>query len=185
MDRHAIGLIDSGVGGFTVLKELQIAFPNEDFIYFGDSKNMPYGEKTNAEIISLVNSGIRFLLNKDVKLIILACNTASSQAGSEALTTSSREAVPAGVSSSPNRPIVASRFTASAISNIPAPQMMPLLIDQNRNTRSLDDLTAVRKRTMESAPTMPSEMTRLDCMARMIPAVTTEISASEMWKSLS
>ncbi len=78
MDNRAIGLIDSGVGGFTVLKELQNYFPNENFIYFGDSKNMPYGEKSNEDIIKLVNNGIEFLIQKEVKFIILACNTASS-----------------------------------------------------------------------------------------------------------
>lgn len=78
MDNRPIGLIDSGIGGFTVLKELQLNFPKEDFIYFGDSKNMPYGEKTNEEIVELVNKDIDFLINKGVKIIILACNTASS-----------------------------------------------------------------------------------------------------------
>lgn len=78
MKRRPIGLIDSGVGGFTVLKVLENCFPEEDFIYFGDSKNMPYGEKTNEEIIRLVDQDIAFLEEKGVKLIILACNTASS-----------------------------------------------------------------------------------------------------------
>lgn len=78
MKNQPIGLIDSGVGGFTVLKVLQKEFPNEDFIYFGDSKNMPYGEKTNDEIIQLVNEDIRFLEEKGAKVIVLACNTASS-----------------------------------------------------------------------------------------------------------
>ncbi len=76
----AIGLIDSGIGGFTVLKELQNYFPNENFIYLGDSANMPYGERTNEEIIKLVNEDIKFLEDRDVKFIVLACNTASSLA---------------------------------------------------------------------------------------------------------
>lgn len=78
MDKRSIGLIDSGIGGFTVLKELQNSLNNEDFLYFGDSKNMPYGEKSNEEIINLVNSDIAYLEEQNVKAIVLACNTASS-----------------------------------------------------------------------------------------------------------
>ncbi|MGI6109481.1 MAG: glutamate racemase [Eubacteriaceae bacterium] len=78
MDNRPIGVLDSGVGGFTVLRELQGYLPDEPTIYLGDSKRMPYGEKTNEEIIECVNSDIRFLEEKNVKLILLACNTASS-----------------------------------------------------------------------------------------------------------
>lgn len=78
MNNRSIGLIDSGVGGFTVLKVLQDNFPDEDIIYYGDSKNMPYGEKSNEEIIELVNQDIKFLEDQGVKIIVLACNTASS-----------------------------------------------------------------------------------------------------------
>jgi glutamate racemase len=73
-----IGLIDSGVGGFTVLKELQHRLPNENYIYFGDSKRMPYGERENEELISLGNAIIRELEGYGVKAIVLACNTLSS-----------------------------------------------------------------------------------------------------------
>lgn len=78
MDNRAIGLIDSGVGGFTVLKELENDLIDENFIYLGDSKNLPYGEKSNEEIIALVNKCIAFLESQNVKFIVLACNTASS-----------------------------------------------------------------------------------------------------------
>lgn len=78
MDNRAVGLLDSGVGGFTVLKEVQDHLPQENYIYLGDTKRMPYGERTNEEIIEFVNSDIRFLEEKGAKLIILACNTASS-----------------------------------------------------------------------------------------------------------
>jgi glutamate racemase len=73
-----IGLIDSGIGGFTVLKELQHRLPGENIIYLGDSLRMPYGERHNAEIIQYANSDIRFLEAKGVKAILLACNTVSS-----------------------------------------------------------------------------------------------------------
>lgn len=78
MDDRPIGLLDSGVGGFTVLKEIRALLPNENIVYLGDSQHMPYGERSNEEIISLVNADIRFLEQRDVKLIIIACNTASS-----------------------------------------------------------------------------------------------------------
>lgn len=71
--------MDSGVGGLTVVKELIQILPNENIIYFGDSKRMPYGNKREDEIIFLANNIIRFLENKGVKGILLACNTVSSQ----------------------------------------------------------------------------------------------------------
>jgi len=74
-----IGVMDSGVGGLTVVKELIQILPYEKVIYFGDSKRMPYGNKTVDEIIFLANKIIRFLENKGVKGILLACNTVSSQ----------------------------------------------------------------------------------------------------------
>lgn len=77
-NKNSIGLIDSGIGGFTVLKELQNTLPLENAIYLGDSKRMPYGEKENEEIIALANSDIRFLEEQGVKAILLACNTVSS-----------------------------------------------------------------------------------------------------------
>ena len=73
-----IGVIDSGIGGVTVLKELLKELPNEDYIYYSDSINNPYGDKTNEEIISIVDNVVNILINKGVKIIIIACNTASS-----------------------------------------------------------------------------------------------------------
>lgn len=73
-----IGVIDSGIGGFTVLKELQMRLPNENYLYFGDSKRMPYGERENEELIYLGNAIIRNLENRGAKTVVLACNTLSS-----------------------------------------------------------------------------------------------------------
>ncbi len=78
MDDRPIGVLDSGVGGFTVLKEIQEYLPNEPTIFLGDSARMPYGEKTNEQIVEFVNADIRFLEEKGCKAILLACNTASS-----------------------------------------------------------------------------------------------------------
>lgn len=77
-DTRPIGLIDSGIGGFTVLKALQTRFPSENIIYLGDSLRMPYGERDNDEIITYANSDLRFLARYNVKAVLLACNTVSS-----------------------------------------------------------------------------------------------------------
>lgn len=73
-----IGFFDSGVGGLSVLKEAIKLMPNEDFIYFGDSKNAPYGVKTVEEVRALTDKAVDFLMSKGVKAIAVACNTATS-----------------------------------------------------------------------------------------------------------
>ncbi len=80
MDTRPIGMFDSGVGGLTVYKEIRKIFPNEDVIYYGDTKSFPYGNKSKESIISLTKKGIDFLISKNVKAIIIACGTATSQA---------------------------------------------------------------------------------------------------------
>lgn len=75
-----IGVFDSGIGGLTVLKELAAMLPFEDFIYYADSKNAPYGPKSVAEIIELSEKIVRFLIAEDCKLIVIACNTATAAA---------------------------------------------------------------------------------------------------------
>lgn len=80
MDTRPIGMFDSGVGGMTVLKEIKKKLPNEKIIYLGDTKRFPYGSKSKETIIELTKKGIEFLLGKDVKAIIIACGTATSQA---------------------------------------------------------------------------------------------------------
>ncbi len=72
-----IGVIDSGIGGLTVVKELTTVFPYENIIYCGDNKNVPYGNKTEEEIYYLSKRMFDFLIKKKVKLIIVACNTIS------------------------------------------------------------------------------------------------------------
>lgn len=73
-----IGVFDSGVGGLTVVKGLIQALPNENIVYLGDSKNMPYGSKTNSQIIECVQGAVKFLNTFDLKTIVIACNTADS-----------------------------------------------------------------------------------------------------------
>ncbi|MEW9094522.1 MAG: glutamate racemase [Clostridiaceae bacterium] len=72
-----IGVLDSGVGGLTTVKELQRLLPKENIIYFGDNKNVPYGNKSQEEIISLTRRMIEFLISQNVKVIGVACNTIS------------------------------------------------------------------------------------------------------------
>lgn len=78
MDNRPIGLFDSGVGGLTVVKQVMKVLPNEETIYFGDTARVPYGSKTRETVTKFSSQIIRFLLTKDVKAIIIACNTASS-----------------------------------------------------------------------------------------------------------
>lgn len=75
-----IGVFDSGVGGLTVLKELTKLLPNEDFVYFADSANAPYGNKSKTKIVKLSSNIIEFLISLDCKLIVVACNTATAAA---------------------------------------------------------------------------------------------------------
>lgn len=75
MNNQPIGVIDSGVGGLTILKRLIQEFPNESFIYYGDTKNAPYGQKDISTLKHLTEQMIRFMEEKNVKALIIACNT--------------------------------------------------------------------------------------------------------------
>lgn len=80
MKCNIIGMIDSGVGGMTVYKEVKKVLPNSQILYVGDTKNFPYGDKSKKRIIELVKKQIDFLITKNVDMIIIACGTATSQA---------------------------------------------------------------------------------------------------------
>jgi len=77
---NPIGLFDSGIGGTSIWKEVHALMPNENTIYLADSKNAPYGLKTKEEIIALSEKNTEFLLNKNCKIIVVACNTATTNA---------------------------------------------------------------------------------------------------------
>ena len=70
-----IGIIDSGVGGLTIASGLIKKLPYESIIYVADSKNCPYGEKSAKEIYNLSKKMINFLLRKQIKMLVVACNT--------------------------------------------------------------------------------------------------------------
>lgn len=75
-----IGVFDSGVGGLTVVREIIRHLPNENIVYFGDTARVPYGSKSQNTIIHFAEQIIRFLKTKEVKAIVIACNTASALA---------------------------------------------------------------------------------------------------------
>ena len=80
MDIRPIGMFDSGIGGLTVLKEFRRILPNEEIIYLGDTNNFPYGSKSRESIIEISRKCVEFLISKNVKMIVIACGTATSQA---------------------------------------------------------------------------------------------------------
>ena len=78
-----IGMFDSGIGGLNVLNEFIKKYPNNHYIYYGDTKNIPYGDKTKEELLKLSKEIINFFENKKVDLIIIACGTISSNCFNE------------------------------------------------------------------------------------------------------
>ena len=74
---EAIGIFDSGIGGVTVLKEIIKLLPNERYVYYSDSRNNPYGDKTETEIKNICDNIVKKLIKENCKVIVIACNTAS------------------------------------------------------------------------------------------------------------
>lgn len=79
IDSRPIGVFDSGIGGITVLRELIRQFPNESFLYLGDTARLPYGSKSAPTVRKYSEQNINYLISRDVKAIVIACNTASTQ----------------------------------------------------------------------------------------------------------
>lgn len=80
MDNRAIGYIDSGLGGLTVVKAALKRLPNEAVYYLGDTARMPYGPRSQAEVITFTRQMIQFLVEQKVKMVVIACNTATAAA---------------------------------------------------------------------------------------------------------
>ncbi|MBR3146397.1 MAG: glutamate racemase [Bacilli bacterium] len=74
---NKIGILDSGLGGLSILKELRNVLPNEDYLFYEDSINNPYGSKSETELLKIVSNIVEFLLKRDCKMIVIACNTAT------------------------------------------------------------------------------------------------------------
>lgn len=79
-DNRPIGVFDSGIGGLTVVRELLHRLPNEPIVYFGDTARVPYGPKSPATVLRYSEEAASFLLSRDVKMIVVACNTATAHA---------------------------------------------------------------------------------------------------------
>lgn len=80
MTKKNIGVFDSGIGGVTVLKEIIKILPNENYIYYSDSKNNPYGDRSQKEVLEICDNIVKILIGKNCKVIVIACNTASAKA---------------------------------------------------------------------------------------------------------
>src|SRR5262245_43655246 len=80
MDRRPIGIFDSGVGGLTVVHELRRQLPRESLVYFGDTARVPYGNKSPETVRRYSREILDYLLGQDVKMVVVACNTASAHA---------------------------------------------------------------------------------------------------------
>ena len=78
MKNAPIGIFDSGIGGLTVANAIKEVLPNENIIYFGDTEHLPYGEKSKESIQNYSRKIIQFLIKKNCKIIVIACNSASS-----------------------------------------------------------------------------------------------------------
>jgi glutamate racemase len=74
-----IGFFDSGIGGLTLLKNVKKILPLEDYIYYGDNKNAPYGNKTKKDILMLVDYAFKYFNKKKVKVVVIACNTVTAE----------------------------------------------------------------------------------------------------------
>ena len=75
-----IGVFDSGLGGISVLRELQALMPSESFLYFGDDQNAPYGVRPESQVLELTRAGAQRLFDEGCKAVVLACNTATAAA---------------------------------------------------------------------------------------------------------
>ena len=78
--KQRIGIFDSGVGGLTVLRELYRQLPQESILYFADTARLPYGTRASGEILQFVREIITWLVEQDVKMVLMACNTSSALA---------------------------------------------------------------------------------------------------------
>lgn len=76
-DNRPIAFFDSGVGGLTVFAKVKKLLPNENYLYFGDTKNMPYGEKSEKQLIEFADRIFKFFEKQNAKAVVMACNTTS------------------------------------------------------------------------------------------------------------
>lgn len=77
MNNNCIGIFDSGYGGLTILEKLKEVMPNENYLYYADSKNCPYGDKDVDDLINITTNIVEYLIKNNAKIIVIACNTAT------------------------------------------------------------------------------------------------------------
>lgn len=82
-EKNKIGIFDSGIGGLTVLYQALKILPDEDYLYYADTKHVPYGEKSKAEVKKYVFEAVDFMVKKNVQAIVIACNTATGAAADD------------------------------------------------------------------------------------------------------
>jgi len=138
----SIGVFDSGVGGLTVVKELIRQLPNENIVYFGDTARVPYGIKSRETVIRFSIENILFLLKQDVKLICVACNTASSFA----------------------LPVIKNYFRAPIIGVITPGVREAVYASQNKRIGVIGTKGTIKSRTYET------EIKQLDPKAKVVTA---------------
>ncbi len=148
-----IAVFDSGVGGLTVLRELYRQLPNESILYFGDTARLPYGTRSQSEILQFVREIIQWAMDQDVKMIVMACNTSSALAletvqsefnvpilgvilpGAKAAVSKGRRigviATPATVTSDAYRQAIQEMESQVQVWQVSCPEFVPL-IEQNR-----------------------------------------------------
>ncbi len=151
--RAPIGIFDSGVGGLTVLRELYRQLPNESILYFGDTARLPYGTRSQAEILQFVCEILDWMLQQQVKMVIMACNTSSALAletvksqfplpilgvilpGARAATQQGKRigviATPATAASNAYRRAILETDASAQVWQVGCPEFVPL-IEQNR-----------------------------------------------------
>ena len=154
-----IAVFDSGVGGISVLKRLMYQLPNERYLYFGDSANAPYGDRSEEEILALTHTAVKHLLTRPVKALVIACNTATAVAvdslrqtykelpiiGIEPAIKPAAESYPAGkvgvlgttatLESSRFQALVARHADRCDFIPIPAPKLVPMVEQGIGNSR--------------------------------------------------
>lgn len=154
-----IAVFDSGVGGISVLKRLMQRMPNEQYLYFGDSANAPYGDRSEEEILQLTQAAVAQILTRPVKALVIACNTATAVAvdtlrrtypdlpiiGIEPAIKPAAESYPAGkvgvlgttatLESSRFQALVSRHSDRCDFISIPVPQLAPLVEQGIGNSR--------------------------------------------------
>lgn len=158
-----IAVFDSGVGGISVLRELAKLMPEENYLYFGDSANAPYGKRTTAEVKQLTMDAARMLMARGIKALVVACNTATAAAirdlreaypdtiivGIEPALKMAADRFPGGYIGVMATPVTlredkfvqqVERFSGVTVSTIPVPDLVGLVEQGHINDEAVEDL---------------------------------------------